>query len=278
MTKYDGSYEATLALMKERGIKDMLWTMLENCTPNQLRAWLEETIADGPDSIIAALDAQEVSHEPSGSESVLIAPPEPVGPDPEIRDAVLILRRGGIETYESCQGGSGHSYGEPTISFYGTMAAGWHAVGVAKDAGLPIKSLERTWDFDDGEPSGPYWRIVLRQKVDGLIPSGPEKILVSMAEIADAISKISLAPRQRRMAEAVIDAIEAQGPIPTEERTAWLAYGHDLIEAIDTGGDVGGLLEEGYQHVLLTRRMLRPLSGNTTILRSAQDIRDRLKR
>lgn len=52
--------------------------------------------------------------------------------DPGIRDAVRILRRGGVETFESCQGGYGHpenpggkhAYAEPTVRWHGTSADG----------------------------------------------------------------------------------------------------------------------------------------------------------
>lgn len=37
--------------------------------------------------------------------------------DPGIAEAVKILNRFGIETFESCQGGKGHSYPEPTFAF-----------------------------------------------------------------------------------------------------------------------------------------------------------------
>jgi hypothetical protein len=39
--------------------------------------------------------------------------------DTAIERAVRILREGGIETFESCQGGKGHSYAEPAIRFHG---------------------------------------------------------------------------------------------------------------------------------------------------------------
>ena len=39
--------------------------------------------------------------------------------DDGIREAVRILAEAGIETFESCQGGDGHAYSEPTIRFHG---------------------------------------------------------------------------------------------------------------------------------------------------------------
>lgn len=37
--------------------------------------------------------------------------------DPKIAKYVNILRKHGIETYESCQGGEGHAYDYPAIRF-----------------------------------------------------------------------------------------------------------------------------------------------------------------
>ena len=52
-------------------------------------------------------------------------PPVPGKLDPGIRKAVERLQAEGIETFESCEGGSGHAFPEPTIRFYGTPEAGW---------------------------------------------------------------------------------------------------------------------------------------------------------
>src|SRR5687767_11464696 len=70
--------------------------------------------------------------------------------------AVKVLREGGVETYESCQGGPGHSFPEPTVRFYGTPAAGFLALGIAKTFGLPVAELRRFWSVEEGEPVGPY--------------------------------------------------------------------------------------------------------------------------
>jgi hypothetical protein len=35
--------------------------------------------------------------------------------DPAIKHAVAVLRSYGVETFESCQGGEGHAYPEPTV-------------------------------------------------------------------------------------------------------------------------------------------------------------------
>src|SRR5665213_1450787 len=83
--------------------------------------------------------------------------------DPGIADAVTVLRLGGVETFESCEGSPGHALPEPTIRFHGDRAAGWHALGVAQDHGLKVLALRRAWPIVDGEPTGPWWEMTFHQ-------------------------------------------------------------------------------------------------------------------
>lgn len=80
--------------------------------------------------------------------------------------AVKILRDEGLHTYESCEGGEGHCYAVPTVRFYGPPSDGWRALAVCKAHGLPVRSLRRSWDVDDDEPSGPYWQIEFLRRLD----------------------------------------------------------------------------------------------------------------
>ena len=48
-------------------------------------------------------------------------PPLDVG----IAPFVLVLMDAGIETFESCQGGAGHSYPVPTVRFHGKRGEGF---------------------------------------------------------------------------------------------------------------------------------------------------------
>jgi hypothetical protein len=75
--------------------------------------------------------------------------------DPGIHAAVVALRESGIETFESCEGGDGHAYGEPTIRFHGSRAEGLRALAAAMHSGLPVAELRRVWPVIDGEPTGP---------------------------------------------------------------------------------------------------------------------------
>src|SRR5205814_7266109 len=81
--------------------------------------------------------------------------------DPGIRRYVEVLQAAGVETFESCEGGKGHAFAEPTIRFHGERAEGFKALSVALQHGLQVSSLRRTWPVRDGEPTGPWWEIVL---------------------------------------------------------------------------------------------------------------------
>lgn len=82
--------------------------------------------------------------------------------DAEIRNAVQILWENGVETFESCQGGKGHSFLEPTVRFHGGRAEGLRALGIAMQNGLAVSELRRYWDVIDGEPHGPNWEMTFR--------------------------------------------------------------------------------------------------------------------
>jgi len=73
--------------------------------------------------------------------------------------AVKVLRDGGIETYESCEGSMGHSFREPTIRFHGPRSDGFRAFAIAQTFALPVCALRRSWDLSNGEPKGPYWEL-----------------------------------------------------------------------------------------------------------------------
>lgn len=84
--------------------------------------------------------------------------------DPGIRRFVTVLLEGGIETFESCEGGKGHAFPEPTIRFHGDNGAGFKAVSLALTFGLPVLSLRRSYAISDGTLSGPYWEMTFRSK------------------------------------------------------------------------------------------------------------------
>lgn len=79
--------------------------------------------------------------------------------DPGIQRAVLCLRQAGVETFESCQGGSGHTYPAPSVRFHGDRAEGFRALAAAQRSDLPVAELRRVWSIQDLEPVGPVWEI-----------------------------------------------------------------------------------------------------------------------
>ena len=84
--------------------------------------------------------------------------------DPGVAPYVDVLDAAGIETYESCQGGDGHSYPEPTVRFHGERGQGFRALAVALQYGFPVRALRRIWTVDtDGHPHGPNWELTFRR-------------------------------------------------------------------------------------------------------------------
>ena len=80
--------------------------------------------------------------------------------DKGIEKAVKILSDAGIETFESCEGGIGHAYPEPTIRFHGERFEGFKAFTIAMQNGLKVAYLRRIYETIDGELTGPYWEMV----------------------------------------------------------------------------------------------------------------------
>lgn len=79
--------------------------------------------------------------------------------DPGIARYVEVLFDSGIETYESCQGGEGHSYPEPTICFWGDRSEGFKALAIALQHALPVKQIRRFWHVIDSGLVGPDWKL-----------------------------------------------------------------------------------------------------------------------
>lgn len=86
--------------------------------------------------------------------------------DRGIRRIVEILVENGIETFESCQGGRGHAYPEPTVCFHGQQSDGFKALAIALQYGLRVSELRRYYSIEDGEPVGPKWAMtfILKRK------------------------------------------------------------------------------------------------------------------
>lgn len=87
--------------------------------------------------------------------------------DAGIARFVEVLAANGIETYESCQGGMGHCFAEPSVRFHGNQCEGFRALSVAHNHGLPVSALRRVWSVIDGEPTGPTWEMTFSRLTDG---------------------------------------------------------------------------------------------------------------
>lgn len=80
--------------------------------------------------------------------------------DKGIEKAVAALHAAGLKTYESCEGGPGHSFPEPTVRFNGDLQEGLRAVSAALEAGLKVYQLRRVWRVNENELEGPWWDLV----------------------------------------------------------------------------------------------------------------------
>ena len=79
--------------------------------------------------------------------------------DSGISKEVFALRESGVETFESCEGGKGHAFLEPTVRFHGNRAEGLRAFAVVLQSGLRPSELRRVWTVLDGELTGPCWEL-----------------------------------------------------------------------------------------------------------------------
>jgi len=79
--------------------------------------------------------------------------------------AVKTLVDSGVETFESCQGGEGHAFPEPTVRFgAGRPEEGWKGLSVCLTYGFPVRALRLYWTIEQGhQPTGPHWEIVFRR-------------------------------------------------------------------------------------------------------------------
>lgn len=85
--------------------------------------------------------------------------------DPGVRAYVNALREGGIDTFESCEGGEGHACPEPIVRFNGPAdSEGFRAFAVAQERGLPVLHVRLAYGVQGGLLTGPYWEMTFRHK------------------------------------------------------------------------------------------------------------------
>lgn len=81
------------------------------------------------------------------------------GLDDGIKSAVRFMRDRGVETFESCQGGSGHAFPVPTVRFHGDKTEGYRVVALLLQHGFEVAELRRVWIVLDAELIGPQWEV-----------------------------------------------------------------------------------------------------------------------
>ena len=90
------------------------------------------------------------------------------GLDRGIRFAVRVLHAAGFDTCQSCQGGKGHSYDEPTVEMVATGddSRGFGALDALRSYGLPVSAVALVWPCQNGAPYEKNWRITFSQTME----------------------------------------------------------------------------------------------------------------
>jgi hypothetical protein len=83
--------------------------------------------------------------------------------DPGIEHEVRVLWENGVDTVESCQGGSGHAFAVPTVRFRGNAEEGRRALGIAVRHGLVVDELRRCASGQGDPAQGPCWEMTFRR-------------------------------------------------------------------------------------------------------------------
>ena len=84
--------------------------------------------------------------------------------DPGIKNIVKLLNDNEIKTFESCEGGNGHAFSEPTVRFHGGVWEGFRVYALVVYHGFKVFDLRRYWTVCDGELTGPEWEITIVPK------------------------------------------------------------------------------------------------------------------
>ena len=97
------------------------------------------------------------------------------GLDPGIRFAVRVLHAAGIETCQSCQGGAGHAYDQPTVDMVASAAdaRGFAALHALHAYGLPVAELALVWPIRHGLPYEHLWRVTFSATMESRADERP---------------------------------------------------------------------------------------------------------
>lgn len=88
--------------------------------------------------------------------------------DAGIRFAVRVLHAAGFETCQSCQGGLGHSYPEPTVETTALAddSSGFGALAALQEYGLPVAAVAIVWPVRNGLPYEKNWRVTFYKTME----------------------------------------------------------------------------------------------------------------
>jgi hypothetical protein len=88
--------------------------------------------------------------------------------DAGVRFPVRVLHAYGFDTCQSCQGGKGHAYDQPTIEMESTGddAGGFGALAALQRYGLPVADIAIRWPVRNGLPYERLWTITFRKTME----------------------------------------------------------------------------------------------------------------
>jgi hypothetical protein len=112
---------------------------------------------DLPDAAAIVAGLREAGYDAmllvTAEQCVEMDPFEPL--DPGIAETVRMLRRNGVRTFASCQGGGEpHCHWMPWVRFFGDEAEALRVVSLCRGHGLPIGSLDREYYIRAAPPRG----------------------------------------------------------------------------------------------------------------------------
>jgi len=95
--------------------------------------------------------------------------------DRGIRFAVRVLHAAGFDTCQSCEGGKGHAYDQPTVEMVasGDDSAGFGALAALQAYGLPVDAVAIQWPVRNGLPYEKNWRITFRKTMEDRADDAP---------------------------------------------------------------------------------------------------------
>lgn len=113
---------------------------------------------DGRDGLVQREEARRHQQHRQASEDVVWAREtfRSEALDRGIIRIVRVLTDGGIETWQSCEGGHGHSYEWPSVDI---IDRPWAALDLCVMYDLPVHTISNLFEIWEGKPTRPFWRV-----------------------------------------------------------------------------------------------------------------------